>query len=70
MEGVQWLRNRRGLQMSEVVKMRDVEDHRMVLGHLPLLIWGQKLWPCERRRAEEELASFSSLTWAREETVL
>lgn len=41
MEGVQWLRNRRGLQMSEVVKMRDVEDHRMVLGHLPLLIWGR-----------------------------
>lgn len=27
--------------MGEVVKMRDVEEHKMVLGCFPLLIWGR-----------------------------
>lgn len=27
--------------MSDIVKMGGVEEHKMVLGYLPLLIWGR-----------------------------
>lgn len=41
MGGVQWPWDRSGLGIGKVVKMGDVEEHKMVLGYFPLLTWGR-----------------------------
>lgn len=38
---MQWPWDRSGLGIGKVVKMGDVEEHKMVLGYFPLLMWGR-----------------------------
>lgn len=56
---------RSGLGKGEVVEMGNVEGHKTVLRCFSFNV-GQELWPCGRRRGEEEVVSFSSLAWASE----